>query len=108
MLERPLLSALAMLLALPAPAAAEALTAGAPSVTVEGRPAATAGDAAAREEGSTTVITGSPDVFVNGKPAATVGDGTACGGAITGGARNVFVNGRPLARTGDPATGCTR
>lgn len=105
MIASPLARALAALVALPTPAAAEALGAGSADVVVEGRSAARAGDAA----GSSGAVTaGSPNVFINGRPAATVGDGTACGGSVLGGARGVFVNGRPLARAGDPVTACPK
>lgn len=106
-LNRSVLSC-AVLLALAPPAAADALTTGAPGVSVEGRPAAAAGDAVAGPGGASAVVYGSPNVFINGRPAATVGDGTTCGGVVTGGARGVFVNGRPLARAGDATTGCPR
>lgn len=76
---------------------------GATGITVNGLPAARAGDATGNGE---QVVEGSSNVFINGKPAARVGDRTSCGGVITQGASNVFINGKPLARTGDGTSGC--
>jgi len=75
---------------------------GSSDVTVEGKQAARAGDAAGC---AGPIIEGSPDVFINGKPAAVQGDKTGCGGSIVSGASGVFINGKPMARMGD-AAGC--
>lgn len=80
------------------------LVGGAPSVTIEGRPAARQGDAAGRA----TVKDGASNVFINGRPAATVGDRTECGGTIVTGSSSVFINGKPVATGSSLVTPCTR
>jgi uncharacterized Zn-binding protein involved in type VI secretion len=71
---------------------------GSPSVSVEGQPAARAGDSTGS---GGTVIEGSSNVFIGGRPAVRVGDRTDCG-VVVRGSKNVFVNGKPMARAGDP------
>lgn len=96
-----------MLAANPASAANEPpdpLVGGAPSVTIEGRPAARQGDPAGR----TTVKDGASNVFINGRPAATVGDRTECGGTIVTGSSSVFINGKPVATGSSLVTPCTK
>jgi uncharacterized Zn-binding protein involved in type VI secretion len=76
---------------------------GNPSVSVEGKGAATAGDVTS---GGTAVTGGSTNVFIGGNPAATVGDKTACGGTVITGSSSVFINGKPMATAGSQATDC--
>lgn len=87
----------ALMLATPAANAAseppDPLVGGAPSVTIEDRPAARQGDPAGRAP----VRDGSANVTINGRPAATVGDRTECGGTIVTGSSSVFINGKPAA-----------
>jgi uncharacterized Zn-binding protein involved in type VI secretion len=82
----------------PEPCPPDTVTAGSSSVTVEGKPAARAGDTAGC---AGTVTEGSPDVIIDGKPAAVEGSKTGCGGGATG----VFVNGKPFVIAGS-AAGC--
>lgn len=77
---------------------------GAPSVTIEGRPAARQGDAAGRSP----VKEGSSNVFINGRPAATVGSQTGCGGTIVTGSSSVFINGKPVATGSSIVTPCPK
>jgi uncharacterized Zn-binding protein involved in type VI secretion len=77
-------------------------TSGSSSVTMEGKPAARAGDTA----GCAGMVTeGSPDVIIDGKPAAVEGSKTGCGDTIASGATGVFVNGKPFVIAGS-AAGC--
>ncbi|KPF97707.1 hypothetical protein IP86_13020 [Rhodopseudomonas sp. AAP120] len=97
--------ALALLILAGAPAAAQdsgVITSGSGNVTVNGKPAARAGDTTS--DGS--IVEGSSNVFINGKPAAVMGGKTTCGGAVVGGGPNVFINGKPMARAGDATAGC--
>ena len=80
------------------------VTGGSSNVTVNGRPAARAGDTTT--DGA--LIEGSPNVFINGKPATVIGNRTGCGGAVTGGAHGVFINGKPMARQGDQTSVCPK
>jgi uncharacterized Zn-binding protein involved in type VI secretion len=100
-----LVPALAVFILGVAPAWAEKpgiVTGGSENVTVNGKPAARAGDTTS--DGS--IVEGSKNVFINGKPAAVMGGKTNCGGVVIGGGSNVFVNGKPLARAGDSTAGC--
>jgi uncharacterized Zn-binding protein involved in type VI secretion len=62
--------------------------------------------------GGTIVGPGAPSVFIEGKPAAVLGDQTTCpltdgastphiGGPIVTGSARVFIGGKPAARVGD-------
>ncbi|MFL5401988.1 MAG: PAAR domain-containing protein [Gemmatimonadales bacterium] len=66
---------------------------GAPTVTIEGRPAATAGDRCVCNGPVDMITKGSLTVMINGRPAARLGDPTVHGGVVTGGARTVLVGG---------------
>jgi uncharacterized Zn-binding protein involved in type VI secretion len=83
---------------MPDPCPPGTVTSGSSSVTVEGKPAARAGDTAGC---AGTITEGSPDVIIDGKPAAVEGSKTGCGGGATG----VFVNGKPFVIAGTTA-GC--
>ena len=82
--------------------AGSTITSGSPSVTVDGKQAARAGDTTGC---GSTVVEGSSNVFINGKPAAVQGSSTGCGGSIVTGSFGVFINGKPMAGVGDQA-GC--
>jgi uncharacterized Zn-binding protein involved in type VI secretion len=82
--------------------AGSTITSGSPSVTVDGKQAARAGDTTGC---GSTVVEGSSNVFINGKPAAVQGSSTRCGGSIVTGSSGVFMNGKLMAATGD-AAGC--
>lgn len=99
------IAALALLMLATAPSKAQTpsvVTGGSDNVTVNGKPAARAGDTTS--DGS--IIEGSTNVFINGRPAAVTGGRTNCGGVVVGGGSNVFINGKPMARAGDAAAGC--
>lgn len=64
---------------------------GAPTVLIEGRPAAVVGDNCRCEVGMTTIVGGSSTVFICGKPAARVGDTTNHGGKIGSGSLSVLI-----------------
>lgn len=66
---------------------------GAPTVLIEGAPAAVMGDNAACAGPPDTIIGGSATVMIGGSPAARVGDATAHGGSIILGAATVMVGG---------------
>ena len=75
-----------------------------------GQPAARVGDMTAH---GGTITTGAPTVFINGRPAARLGDLHVCplcspsphvGGPIASGASTVFIGGQPAARMGDVCT----
>ena len=85
------------------PGFAQTVGTGDTTVSVEGKPAARAGDLT--DQGN-VVVEGSQDVFIGGKPVATVGESTDCGGAIVGGSSSVFVNGKPMATTGAQTLPC--
>jgi uncharacterized Zn-binding protein involved in type VI secretion len=76
---------------------------GEPSVSVEGKSAATSGDTT---NTGNVVTEGSSNVFIGGKPAATVGGTTNCNGTIVTGSATVFVNGKPLATSGSAVAPC--
>lgn len=78
------------------------VTGGSANVTVNGKPAARAGDTTT--DGS--IVEGSPNVVINGKPAAVIGGTTGCGGVVIGGSANVLINGKPVATAGSATTGC--
>ncbi len=78
------------------------------------QPAGRLGDATS---GGGQVISGAPTVFINGRPAARVGDQIltprvepqrpCVGGPIVSGSATVFIGGKPAARMGDLAvTAC--
>lgn len=86
----------------PAQGQSATVTGGEPSVSAEGRAAATQGDTTSK-----SVITGgSPDVFIDGEPAARVGDSTGCGGKVVVGSSTVTVNGEPMATSGGGVSAC--
>lgn len=87
----------------PALAQTSPVVTGNPSVSVEGKSAATGGDTTAS---GTVVQGGSSNVFIGGKPAATVGDKTNCGGTVVTGSSSVFINGKPMASSGSATTDC--
>lgn len=96
--------AVVLLMWIPAAAAQnDQVTSGSPSVTVEGKPAATQGDTTGN---SGVVFEGSSNVFIGGKPAATMGSSTDCGGTVVAGSSSVLVNGKPLASSGSEAVPC--
>lgn len=66
---------------------------GAPSVLIEGMPAAVLGDMATCTGPPDTILTGSTSVLVEGKPLARMGDPTAHGGSIILGSATVIVGG---------------
>jgi uncharacterized Zn-binding protein involved in type VI secretion len=81
--------------------------------------AARQGDAGVPHCSAYVIASGSPTVLINGRPAARAGDtsaphlipaGRRCvnhTAAITGGSATVLINGRPAARVGDSLAGCT-
>ncbi len=64
---------------------------GVPTVTIEGKPAATVGNLCTCTGPPDSIIAGSATVFIGGKPAARMGDSTAHGGTITLGAATVLI-----------------
>ncbi len=66
---------------------------GAPTVLIEGLPAARVGDMAACSGPPDTIIQGSSTVIIEGMPAARLGDATAHGGQILGGSATVMIGG---------------
>jgi uncharacterized Zn-binding protein involved in type VI secretion len=66
---------------------------GAPTVLIEGLPAAKLGDMAVCVGPPDTIIKGSATVMISGMPAARMGDSTAHGGSIALGALNVMIGG---------------
>lgn len=66
---------------------------GAPTVLIEGLPAARVGDLATCVGPPDTIAVGSGTVFIGGMPAARLGDSTAHGGTIVGGAPTVLIGG---------------
>lgn len=66
---------------------------GAPTVLIEGLPAARVGDLATCVGPPDMIAVGSGTVFIGGMPAARLGDSTAHGGTIVGGAPTVLIGG---------------
>jgi uncharacterized Zn-binding protein involved in type VI secretion len=66
---------------------------GAPTVLIEGQPAARVGDMATCSGPPDTIVAGSGTVLIGGMPAARVGDSTAHGGTIVVGAATVIIGG---------------
>lgn len=72
-----------------------AVTAGSPTVLIDGKPAARLGDPLAphdKPKHSThprTIAGGSSSIFIDGKPAALTGHAVSCGGVVVGGASAV-------------------
>ena len=66
---------------------------GAPTVLIEGLPAARVGDMAACSGPPDTIIQGSSTVIIEGMQAARLGDATAHGGQILGGSATVMIGG---------------
>ncbi|MEO6102865.1 MAG: PAAR domain-containing protein [Pseudoxanthomonas sp.] len=64
---------------------------GAPTVLIEGMPAARIGDAASCIGAQATIIGGSTSVLIAGMPAARSGDSTSHGGQIITGASTVQI-----------------
>ncbi len=64
---------------------------GAPTVLINGKPAAVMGDTVTCAGPPDTIVQGESTVLINGKPAATVGCMTAHGGSITVGEPNVLI-----------------
>ncbi len=64
---------------------------GAPTVFIEGMPAARQGDMATCVGPPDTIAKGAKSVFIGGKPAARMGDTTAHGGVIAKGASKTFI-----------------
>lgn len=66
---------------------------GAPTVLIEGIPAARMGDMATCSGPPDTIIQGSGTVLIEGMPAARMGDMTAHGGQIVAGSPTVMIGG---------------
>jgi uncharacterized Zn-binding protein involved in type VI secretion len=67
---------------------------GVPTVLIEGRAAAVAGDRCSCSGASLNrIVRGSASVLVGGKPAARVGDPTAHGGVLVTGSPTVLIGG---------------
>jgi uncharacterized Zn-binding protein involved in type VI secretion len=66
---------------------------GAPTVLIEGLPAARMGDMATCSGPPDTIIQGSATVLIEGKPAARMGDMTSHGGQIVAGSGTVIIGG---------------
>ncbi len=66
---------------------------GAPTVLIEGVPAARMGDMATCSGPPDTIIQGSATVLIEGKPAARMGDMTSHGGQIIAGSGTVIIGG---------------
>ncbi len=64
---------------------------GAPTVMLEGMPAAVVGDEASCNGPADALTMGSGTVMIEGKPSVRVGDETAHGGSIAAGAPTVMV-----------------
>ncbi|MES3154015.1 PAAR domain-containing protein [Sphingomonas faeni] len=64
---------------------------GAPTVFIEGRPAARVGDKLNCGGGHTQIESGSPTVMIEDSHAARIGDTTCHKGALTTGAATVFI-----------------
>lgn len=61
------------------------VTAGSPTVKIDGLPAARVGDPLAPHDHNRAISSGSSSVFIDGKPAARTGDSISCGGVLIGG-----------------------
>jgi uncharacterized Zn-binding protein involved in type VI secretion len=61
------------------------------TVIIEGKPAATTGDACGCAGPPDKIISGSTGVFIGGKPAARAGDSCEHGGMVIGGSVTVFI-----------------
>ena len=66
---------------------------GAPTVFIEGIPAARMGDMATCTGPPDTIVQGSSTVLIEGMPAARMGDMTAHGGQIVAGSPTVMIGG---------------
>jgi uncharacterized Zn-binding protein involved in type VI secretion len=66
---------------------------GAPTVLIEGMPAAKMGDMATCSGPPDSIIQGSATVLIEGMPAARMGDMTAHGGQIVAGSPTVMIGG---------------
>jgi uncharacterized Zn-binding protein involved in type VI secretion len=66
---------------------------GAPTVLIEGLPAARMGDMATCSGPPDTIVQGSATVLIEGVPAARMGDMTAHGGQIVAGSPTVMIGG---------------
>lgn len=66
---------------------------GAPTVFIEGMPAARMGDMATCTGPPDTILQGSSTVLIEGMPAARMGDMTAHGGQIVAGSPTVMIGG---------------
>lgn len=66
---------------------------GAPTVLIEGLPAARMGDMAVCSGPPDTIVQGSATVLIEGMPAARMGDMTAHGGSIMAGSPTVMIGG---------------
>jgi uncharacterized Zn-binding protein involved in type VI secretion len=66
---------------------------GAPTVLIEGMPAARVGDMATCAGPPDTIAAGSGTVMIGGIPAARAGDATAHGGVIVAGSATVMIGG---------------
>lgn len=64
---------------------------GAPTVLIEGMPAARMGDMAVCTGPPDSIVMGSGTVFIEGMPAARMGDSTAHGGTIIAGSPTVLI-----------------
>lgn len=64
---------------------------GAPTVLIEGMPAARVGDMAVCTGPPDSIVMGSGTVFIEGMPAARMGDSTAHGGTIIAGSPTVLI-----------------
>ena len=66
---------------------------GAPTVIIEGMPAARIGDVADCDGAQAVIVGGSATVLIAGLPAARTGDPTSHGGHVIGGAHTVQIGG---------------
>ena len=66
---------------------------GAPTVLIEGKPAARLGELCTCVGAFDTIANGSTSVLIGGKPAARAGDSTAHGGTILTGSNTVLIGG---------------
>jgi uncharacterized Zn-binding protein involved in type VI secretion len=66
---------------------------GAPTVMIEGVPAARMGDMAICSGPPDTIVQGSATVLIEGMPAARMGDMTSHGGQIAAGSPTVMIGG---------------
>jgi uncharacterized Zn-binding protein involved in type VI secretion len=78
---------------------------GCKTVWINGKLAATAGDACICVGEPDTIVTGSCSVFIEDKPAARLGDLCAHGGKVTSGSHSVFIGGRRVKYQGQLASG---